>query len=277
MKSSVLTSAALLLLAGAAPSAQAATLTVEQCVAIAIEESGKTKEAEGKVREWEARLAEVESVFYPKLSAIAYVAPMYTVRGDIFTFERHWDQLREWGPYTHLQALLAQPLYTFGRAEAGKQAAEARASVERARVREVKNAVALEVKKLYYMRLFAKSMLPTLESATDTTQSAVARADALYEDGTGEVTQADVMKLRYAQSELSKFIVMAKTGAALAEAALKHTMGLADSAPLELDLDLLPRLGDAPEMELAEALRAAAGERPEWTEVAQGKTAAEKL
>jgi len=268
---------AALIVVSASAGASAKPLSVTECVAQAVTESGKTAEAEGKVHEWQARLAEVESLYYPKLSSMAYVAPTYSARGDVFEAETHWRKPSDWGPYTHLQALLAQPLYSFGRIEAGTQAAAARLAVERARVREVKNAIAVEVKKLYYLHLYALSMAPTLKSALDTVTTAIERAEELYDKSSGEVTQSDVMKLHYAKSELSKYALQAKVGAPLALAALKHTMGLSDATPLELAETLLPKLPDEPELELAEALRVAARERPEWTEIEQGKSAAEKL
>ena len=76
--------------------------------------------------------------------------------------DRDWN---EWGPYLHFQAVLAQPIYTFGRAAAGKRAARARVEVERARVTAARNLLALEVRKLYCLHLYAHSMRPALDSA----------------------------------------------------------------------------------------------------------------
>jgi outer membrane protein TolC len=257
-----------------ASSAGPAPLGVADCVRIALEDSPRIDEAEARVREWQARLAEVESLYWPKLIGLGYVAPMYTVRGDQFHYETRWKRLKDWGPYTHLEALLAQPLYSFGRIEAGERAARERTEVEKARVREVRNAVALEVKRFYYMRLYALSMLPSLSSAADTVKSAIEHAEEAFEQGTGEATQTDIAKLRYAQSEVEKYLLIAANGAELAAAALKHTMGLGDGAPLALADETMPEIPDAPEVELAKAIFASSQERPEWTEITNGKQAA---
>ena len=120
------------------------------------------EDVDGDVR---GRLAEVESVFYPKLFGMGYVAPMFRVRGspNAPDVERDYG---EWGPYLHLEATLAQPLYTFGRAAAGENAARERIAVEQARARQVRNAVALEARKMYFMHLYARSLIPSAAAIT---------------------------------------------------------------------------------------------------------------
>ena len=117
------------------PAEESATvrrLDADQCAALAVQASGLVREADAKVREWKGRLAEVESVFYPKLWGVGYVAPMFRVRGSPIAPDVERDY-GEWGPYLHLEATLAQPLYTFGRAAAGEEAAQERIAVERAK------------------------------------------------------------------------------------------------------------------------------------------------
>lgn len=252
-------------------------LTVEDCVRVALRHSARIDESEAKVREYEARLAEVESLYYPKLAGLAYLAPMYTVEGDIFAYDREWKKLSSWGPYTHLEATLAQPLYSFGRIDAGKTAANERAAVERARLRETENTVAFEVRRLFFQHMYALSILPTLDDAAETIGKAQERAQELYEQATGEVTQADLSKLRYGELEVRRYHVLAIEGAAIALAALKHTMGLAADADLQLAADKLPPLSDEPLPELATLLVEAAEKRPEWAQVDHGKKAAAAL
>ncbi len=261
----------------AAPMNGQSPLGVDDCVRIALAGSAKIDQAAARVRQLEARLAEVESVYYPKLSALTFLAPMYTVEGDIFHVERRWQHISDWGPYTHLQALLALPLYTFGRAEAGEAAARERTEVERARLRETENTVALEVKKLYYARLFALSMLPSLRSAKKTAAEALQKAQDLYDEGGGEVTQVDLQKLHYANSEVQKYLLLAQNGASLAEAALKHTMGMAHDEALTFAQGKLEAPADTPLPPLADLFAAAAQKRPEWAQLSHGKAATLKL
>lgn len=257
-----------------ATSARAEPLGVEACVAIAVRDSGLVAEADARTAEWRGRLAEVEALYQPKLVGMTYAAPMYRVRGGPFEpVQTDWTR---WGPYLHLEAVLAQPLYTFGRVAAGKQAAAERMRVEAARARQVRNAVALETRRMYYLHLFGRSMLPALESARKLLDGALDTARAEHERGTGRVTTVDVQKLVYGSAELDRYRIQARIGADLALAALKHTMGLPQGATLTLVDDLLPSApADLPA--LAHLLHTAAAGRPEWAQIRHGRTAALSL
>ncbi|MEZ4272095.1 MAG: TolC family protein [Myxococcota bacterium] len=253
---------------------------VEECVAIALGESARIMQAAASIDQYRARLAEVEAVFYPKLFGTGFVAPMFTVKFDDITKRtstKRYKSIDDWGPYTKLEATLVQPIYTFGRAAAGKEAAHERMQVEQARLREVKNAVALEVRKLYYTYLYAQSMLPTLYNANKLIEEAERRAQKLYDDATGDVTQVDLMKLRYGATELAKFVIRGEEGAKLALEALKHTMGWPAEHGLQLKETRLDR-DIAEEMpKLSEMIAEAAQNRPEWAQLKHGKRAALRL
>ncbi len=252
-----------------------AGLSADQCVDAALEGSAQVAEARAKVRGWRARLAEVEAIHYPKLAAIHWVAPMFTVTGSALDKDVERDYGR-WGPYTHLQAQLAWPIYAFGRISEGEDAAKHRALVEEAQVRVVRNTVALEVRKLYYLHLYARSMLPSLDLGLEALDGAIEQAQEMYAEGSGDVTQADIAKLQYGHAELIRLRRVASDGAELALSALKHAMGRPESEPLVLAEERLPTDIDAPPT-LAESLRAAAEGRPEWDQLNHGERAALSL
>ncbi len=265
----------------AAPAPQPGTatpLTVERCVWIALNRNAKIAEARGSAAQYVALLAEVEANYYPKLSALGWIAPMYSMEGGALdrNVTRKWKHLGDWGPYTHLEALFAQPLYTFGRLSAGVDAAEARLRVERARVRQARHAVAAEVRKLFYTRLYALSLLPTLRTAAKIVDEAMEKAQEGYDKGDGSVTQVDLMKLSYADAEVTRYLRLAEDGARLAEAALRHTMGLAPDADVTFAGKRLRGM-PAPAPPLADALAEASRRRPEWTQLRAGAKAARSL
>ena len=259
--------------AGGAPPREA-PLGVEDCVQIAVGASPQVERAESAVRQWEARLDEVASVYYPKLGALMWVAPNYTVEGLGLDEEvtARWKSIEDWGTTIHAEARLVQPLWTFGRSAAAEEAATSRVAVERSRVREARLRVAFEVRKLYYTHLFARSLLPTLDVALDVVRRARERADALYAAGTGEVTQADRQKLRYGATELEKARVKAADGAELALWALAHVMGT-DRLPT-LAEQRLPPVPPEPLPDLVVLLARARAGRPEWDQAEQGAAAA---
>jgi outer membrane protein TolC len=221
-----------------------ADLDVDGCVEIALSHSAEIERAEAKVEAYRARLRQVEAIFYPKLRGMAFIAPMYTVEGSVSGFERRYDGLDDWGPYAHLEAILAQPLYTFGRAEDGEKAAQAQIKVEQARVREARNAVAREVRRLYYSRLYTASMKPAIVQAESVLEKAIERAQRIYDEATGEVSFADLSRLRFAKLEIDKVKNLVEYYETISLAALKHTMGLPNDVQLTFSETRLPALGE---------------------------------
>ncbi len=255
-------------------------MTLDDCVREALKDSGLLVEAKGKVTEWEGKLLEVESVYWPKLQGLAYVAPVYGLKlipgatlNDL-PHPRYQTDLSSWGPYTKLQLTLAQPLYTFGRQPAGEKAAQNRLDVEKARYTQVRNTVALEVRRYYFLHLFARSMQPALEQAKSILDEAQKSAIESYAEANGSVTQVDLAKLKYGGTLLAKGMIQAEIGQSLALAALKHTMGLPQSAPIELVEEALPPLPDKPLPPLNEFVDKAALHRPEVAQLKFGAEAA---
>jgi len=192
------------------------------------------------------------------------------------TVERDYS-LDAWGPYTHLEATLAQPIYTFGRVKAGKAAAAGRVEVEKAQLRITRAEVALETRRMYYTHLYALSMLPSLKNAVKAVDGGLEQAQEMYDSGKGDVTLPDVMKMAYGLGEVRRFTRIAEDGARLALAALKHTMGMPAGEELVLDAKRLPKAGKAQPEELAVVLLRASKQRPEWDQLGEGKKAALSL
>ena len=259
-----------------APPAEPATqrYTLDACVAAALASSGQVAEARGKVAEWEAKVGEAKSVYYPKLTGIAFAAPTFAVRGDGDDVER---DLKTWGPYLRFEGLLAQPVSTFGRAEAAERAARERTGVEKGSLELVRQRVAMEVRRYWLLHLYARSLKPMLDSIGKTLDQARTKAQELYDAKSGKVTNVDLMKLEFGWTELQKYKVQADFGAGLALAALKHTMGLAPDSPLELADEVLPSLDDAPLPPLEELVKLARERRPESAQLEHGRKAAESL
>lgn len=260
------------------PPAVVRRMTLDDCVREALKESGNIREANGKVEEWKGKLLEVESVYWPKLQGLAFVAPIYGLRFNQATglYEANWN-ISSWGPYTKVQLILAQPIYTFGRQPAGERAAENRMLVEKARYEQVRNTVALEVRRYYYLHLYARSMMPALKQAKTILDEAQKSAKEMYDEGSGNVTQVDLSKLKFGETVLARGMVQADIGANLALAALKHTMGMAQTVPIELDAEALPPVPEEPLPPLEELIAKAMQKRPEVSQLKFGEEAAKNF
>jgi outer membrane protein TolC len=250
--------------------------TLAECVAIAVQGSGQVREAEGKVSEWRARLDEVKSIFYPKLSAFAFAAPIFGVTGTAQQpdVERQWGT---WGPYLRFEGMAIQPLYTFGQASAGEKAARERMAVEEARLDQTRAAVALEVARYYHLRQYVASLRPSLDSTRKILDEAMDEAQQMYDETSGKVTQTDLQKLKYSSSELDKYRVQADIGFELSLAALKHAMGRPDAEPLELADPTLPPAPVEELPPLPALVQRAWDRRPEVAQLKHGREAALSL
>lgn len=250
--------------------------TVEECVSIGLLQSAKIGEAEAKVEQYKARLAEVQANYGWQLNTTAWLAPMFTVEGNAIDGAERRFGPTDWGPYAHLDALLVKPFYTFGRVEAGERAARSRMEVERARVAAAENVVALEIRRLYYATLYARSMLPSLRFGGRLIDSALKQAEEMYADADASVTQVDLMKLQYGQAEVRRFRRLAEDGARLGLSALKQAMGLGVGHNFDLaEEKLTAPEGDDPS--LAQWIAWSSQHRPEWAMLRHGKQAALSL
>jgi outer membrane protein TolC len=248
-------------------------LDADACVAVAVRQSGQLGEAKGRITEWRGRLEEVRALYAPKLFGLSWLAPAYGVTGNGFDPNFQVD-LSRWGPYLHFEGTFAKPLYSFGQIEAGEKAAKERLAVESARFDQARNAVALEVRKYYFLHLYARSLKPALDQVKKILDDALNEAQTQYEENTGKVTAVDLNKLRYAQSELNKAAVQQRVGEGLALSALKHTMGLPDDVRLELADAVLPQEPEAPLPDLATLIQIASANRPEAAQLKHGRAAA---
>lgn len=257
--------------------AETQDLTIEDCVRIALDLNANVQGAEATVDVFRARLREVQSVFYPKLQGLAFVAPMYTVEGNVDNFNVQWRNFSDWGPYTNLEATLTQVVYTFGRAEAGQNAALEGIEVQKARVREARNTVSREVRRLYYSYMFTESVRPALTKAREVLDEALARAQEMYDNASGEVSFADLSRLRFAEVEVAKLDVLLETAAIVLLSALKHTMGLPDETAMTFKESRLPRLDHDNLPQLKVLVSQALDNRPEWKQLSSGKRAFDYL
>ncbi len=264
-------------------------VSLQACIDAALHDNAELGGSRANVHDMEARLAAVRSTFWPKLEGLALLAPMYTVRGDGYSkqYTVRFKSLHDWGPYASLDMKLIQPLSTFGRAHAGIAAARAQLGAERAAYATARNALTLEVRKLYYAHLFARSMQPTLRRAIATLGQARTQASALFAKGSGEVTQVDLAKLAYGNSEALRQLRSAEDGATLALQALAHLMGRAAEPLLQLQEESMPQVtAVAPlspfagaarppqQLSLIMLQRTAELRRPEWQQLREGRRAA---
>jgi outer membrane protein len=139
------------------------------------------------------------------------------------------------GVFTRTELRLVQPLFTFGKIAAGRQAAMR--GLEASKAREVGQAadVELNVKKAYYGLKAARSALETLNEGLERVQDAQKQIDGDLAKGTGNVTQTDKLRMRTVKAEVDIRLLEAQKMADDARAGLRALLG--PEAPADLDVD----------------------------------------
>jgi len=268
--------AAVLLIFSARAAALAETLTLKEAISKAVAAAPEIGEARADIDLASAKLAEAKGHRLPQIDFLGLTGPVPSARGDQV---RSPDSINDTGDLTWFErgdVTLVQPIYTFGKIRHAMSAARHGIEVERARLEQRQNEIALKVKEYYYGVLLARELKALLGEVRDDLGDAREKAKKLLDQESGNVEEADLYKLDSFTGEVERYIAEATKGETLALAALKAKIGVRPETPLELSDDRLERaeerLGD-----LEEYLSRARKGRPEFRQVREGLQARSEL
>ncbi len=212
-------------------------MSLQKCLQFIMGTDPVIKEAELSVKGAEFMKEEALGAVLPKLNVFAYGGPTPKITGDVNSSEIDWGK---WGVFGRIEAELQIPLYTFGRYKNGKKAAENNILLTKAQLAETKFNEVKQFKFLYYGRLYARTMLIKVLSETKSQlQEALAEAEKQYEEMTGEVTKADLGKLKVGAAELEKYLIDARKYLEIAELGLREYLMLEEGEELNLKDDFI--------------------------------------
>ncbi len=267
-------SAALLTaLLAAAPARAAEPYTLDQCAAYAGANSHEVRETALGAAGYRANAAEARAARTPKLSLLTFAAPAYKVTGDALEYDSDYSV---WGLYYHAKLEAQMPLYTWGKIDSYISAAEHGEKVAKSETAQKRGEVVYDVKKYYNGLLLARRLKRTVQDALDVLNSAIEKADKLYEEGTGEVKETDRQTLKVYLAEAEKNLHLADKSIAMARLALMQKMGMPENADFDIaDKQLKPDQGELAPAE--DYVRKAFENRPEWSMVHNGIKARQLL
>jgi outer membrane protein TolC len=139
------------------------------------------------------------------------------------------------GIFTRTEVKLVQPIYTFGKIDAGITAAEAGVEATRSQQSGKVNEVELSVRKAYWGAKLARELLSMLNEGIDYLTEAQKKIDQELAEGEGNASVTDRLRLRTMRAEIEARVLEAQRGADLAKAGLRALIG--PSAPTDLDVD----------------------------------------
>ncbi|MFQ5881674.1 MAG: TolC family protein [Candidatus Methylomirabilales bacterium] len=255
-------------------------LSLEEVVKRALEVSALIKETRAGVNASLSKQAQADAAKWAQLEANVFGGPSPELdlrsSSGITNSKNNTSEPVINGAFGRAQIALVQPLYTFGKISAFREAAARGVRVSEAAVDQKGLEVTLQVKQFYHGYLLAHELREFVESIRSELQKALDKAERQVEAGSPAATWGDVYKLRAFLAEVDKSIDEAEQGLRLARRALRTALRLEDGVEFELaDKRLAPVKVD---LKSAEAYVTTAKElRPEFVQLKEGIKAREAL
>ncbi|HET7854044.1 MAG TPA: TolC family protein, partial [Candidatus Methylomirabilis sp.] len=255
-------------------------LNLDSAIKRALEVDDRIKESRSDVDVFRGKRAQADGAQWPQLTANVFTGPspesdLRSSRGIIDSASDTSDPVIN-GIFGRAQILLVQPLYTFGKISAYREAAGRGVRASEAAVSATASEVVLQVKQAYAGALLAGDIREFLLGLKDELQRSLESAERRYEAGSAAVTLGDLYQLRAFVAGLEKGIADADQGDRLARDALRTLLQLGEGVQIELaDKKLSPIPTDV--KSVAEYERVAGETRPEFTQLREGIKAREAL
>ncbi len=224
-----------------------------------------------------ARAGEADAARWARITATGFVAPspsITCVDPDCTATDPSDFALRFSGVFAGAQVQVTQPLYTFGKLSAVREAARLGLEAQAALADATAGDLALDAARAYWGLKLARELRWMLEDGDEQISRAIERLDERLASGDAEVTIQDRQRVEVLVAEARVQLAEARQGEATALAAVRALGGDPgldiDEAPLEaVAFDL-----DADEARAVEIARAG---RPEVRAARQGALAARRL
>ena len=131
-----------------------------------------------------------------------------------------------WQPAFSMNIRYNLPLYTFGKIEAVKKAAEANVRVNEWDLEKIRQQIRMDVRRAYFGLMLARDMQYIARDIIDKLEKGIRGIQQKLEKGDTTVDEPDRLRLEYSRDELLARIAEAKKGEAFASAALRFLTGV---------------------------------------------------
>lgn len=235
-------------------------LSLDQCIAIALERNQQRRISQLGVETAEAQLQQALSAYWPQVSFetayaqldedINFIFPsetsQYTISGiapvpvttTVTVPEKDVKVMERNNIISRLQ--LVYPLCTGGLR--GAVVRQARAGVAAARQVDRRSELQLiyDVQRMYYGAVLAQRLSDIGEEALMRLQATVELTETLYKGGSKSVTKRDYLRSKVVLESARSIVMLMQSNVDLARAALANTMGLAWDSTIELAEKQIP-------------------------------------
>jgi outer membrane protein TolC len=142
------------------------------------------------------------------------------------------------GVFTRTEVRLVQPIYTFGKITAGRNAAEAGIAASRNREEGLVAELDLNVRKAYWGAKLSRDILETIDEGMNYLNEAQKRIQSDLSTGKGNATVTDKLRLNVMRADVESRIAEAQKLGRVAKSGLRALIG--PEAPSDLDVDSEP-------------------------------------
>ncbi|HXN81071.1 MAG TPA: TolC family protein [Myxococcales bacterium] len=249
-----------------APRPAGAPLTLRDLVQRARLTDPRARQAVAQLDRAEGRRGEASWIWFPAFDyQIGAGGPTTPARLRLGNADPNLNDIVP-GPYplgvavrSTMNAIL--PLYTFGKIDAGNAAAVHGVKAQDALLERTRQQTAFDVTRAYWGYQTTHFGLASIESVRRQIADAKKRARELIDEGSDQVTRADVTRIDYVAEEVEAQHAGSVKNEALAVVGIKLLLGLEPQAPLEIVRQELPQPPQQPDFE--EMVKLGLSRRPE--------------
>jgi outer membrane protein TolC len=131
-----------------------------------------------------------------------------------------------WQPAFSINVRYNLPLYTFGKIDSVKRAAEAQVRVSEWDLEKTRQQIRMDVRRAFFGLMLARDMQYIARDIVDQLEKAIRGIQAKLDKGDTTVEEPDRLRLEYSRDELLARIAQAKQGETYASAALRFLTGV---------------------------------------------------
>lgn len=208
-------------------------LTLNECLARALEANPLLQAARHRIRAAEAQLDAADGTRRPRIETLALTGPVPEAEGDAVTTTTPTDDLdhvlQDLGIFYRLEIGITQPLWTFGRTDALREGAGALVDVEQARLQIAEWRVRAEVTRLFSTCLLCDRLTGLLDEVEEKLADATRRLEGFLAEGREDFSSVDRLKLAAYQAEVQVQRAEVKQMKRTAEDGLRRMVGGAGS------------------------------------------------
>ena len=232
----------------------------------------RVQQAVAQLQNAQAKYDEVLLSWFPSIEATGYVAgptPEHYLKGGEYDSNpsdpSHLKTLNyfdgQLGAQLQAQVQVVQPIYSFGKFDAGKSATQHLVGAHEALLARARDQASYDAARAYWGYQTARNAGDAVQKVHDRLAQAKDTADKLLQQQSDQITRADRLKLDYLAEEIEAQQASALKGRDLAITGIRALLALKPEEPLEVAQETLPDPPSQPATN--EVLHRALEKRPE--------------